>query len=198
LPELKPRLRAFLEVILYSLAGSVPVAGFFILAFFPGYVPFSITETGTILILTPLFVGILFGFMLSERDLRAVAAGTLVIVISSSILVTVFIMSPILAGVASAAPAAAPGEVLEIYIAQRILLFIVLSFPVLLLGAVVGRALSERVIPNEELRWELEQLRKETREWHELLKRKGGLQDKSETEVSDLRVKHDDDAAKPR
>jgi hypothetical protein len=198
LPELKPRLRAFLEVILYSLAGSVPVAGFFILAFFPGYVPFSITETGTILILTPLFVGILFGFMLSERDLRAVAAGTLVIVISSSILVTVFIMSPILAGVASAAPAAAPGEVLEIYVAQRILLFIVLSFPVLLLGAVVGRALSERVIPNEELRRELEQLRKETREWHELLKRKGELQDRSETGIPKLSVKQDNDAAKPR
>lgn len=174
--ELKPRLWAFLEVMMYSLAGSIPVAAFFILAFFPGYVPFSITETGTILILTPLLVGVLFGFMLSERDLRSVAAGTLVIVISSSILVTAFIMSPILAGVASAAPAVAPGEVLEIYIAQRILLFIVLSFPVLLLGAVVGRALSERVVPSEELRLELEQLRKETREWHELLERRAELQ----------------------
>jgi len=176
LAELKPRLWAFLEVMMYSLAGSIPVAAFFILAFFPGYVPFSITETGTILILTPLLVGVLFGFMLSERDLRSVAAGTLVIVISSSILVTAFIMSPILAGVASAAPAVAPGEVLEIYIAQRILLFIVLSFPVLLLGAVVGRALSERVVPSEELRLELEQLRKETREWHELLERRAELQ----------------------
>ncbi len=174
--ELKPRLWAFLEVMMYSLAGSIPVAAFFILAFFPGYVPFSITETGTILILTPLLVGVLFGFMLSERDLRSVAAGTLVIVISSSVLVTAFIMSPILAGVASAAPAVAPGEVLEIYIAQRILLFVVLSFPVLLLGAVVGRALSERVVPSEELRLELEQLRKETREWHDLLERRAELQ----------------------
>lgn len=174
--ELKPRLWAFLEVMMYSLAGSIPVAAFFILAFFPGYVPFSITETGTILILTPLLVGVLFGFMLSERDLRSVAAGTLIIVISSSILVTAFIMSPILAGVASAAPAVAPGEVLEIYIAQRILLFVVLSFPVLLLGAVVGRALSERVVPSEELRLELEQLRKETREWHDLLERRAELQ----------------------
>lgn len=174
--ELKPRLRAFLEVMVYSLAGSVPVAAFFILAFFPGYVPFSITETGTILILTPLIVGVLFGFMLSECDLRSVAAGTLVIVISSSVLVTAFIMSPILAGVASAAPAVAPGEVLEIYIAQRILLFVVLSFPVLLLGAVVGRALSERVVPSEELRRELEQLRRETKEWHELLERRAELQ----------------------
>jgi hypothetical protein len=176
LAELKPRLWAFLEVMMYSLAGSIPVAAFFILAFFPGYVPFSITETGTILILTPLLVGVLFGFMLSERDLRSVAAGTLIIVISSSILVTAFIMSPILAGVASAAPAVAPGEVLEIYIAQRILLFVVLSFPVLLLGAVVGRALSERVVPSEELRLELEQLRKETREWHDLLERRAELQ----------------------
>jgi len=176
LAELKPRLRAFLEVMVYSLAGSVPVAAFFILAFFPGYVPFSITETGTILILTPLIVGVLFGFMLSECDLRSVAAGTLVIVISSSVLVTAFIMSPILAGVASAAPAVAPGEVLEIYIAQRILLFVVLSFPVLLLGAVVGRALSERVVPSEELRRELEQLRRETKEWHELLERRAELQ----------------------
>lgn len=174
--ELKPRLWAFLEVMMYSLAGSIPVAAFFILAFFPGYVPFSITETGTILILTPLLVGVLFGFMLSERDLRSVAAGTLIIVISSSVLVTAFIMSPILAGVASAAPAVAPGEVLEIYIAQRILLFVVLSFPVLLLGAVVGRALSERVVPSEELRLELEQLRKETREWHDLLERRAELQ----------------------
>jgi len=176
LAELKPRLWAFLEVMMYSLAGSIPVAAFFILAFFPGYVPFSITETGTILILTPLLVGVLFGFMLSERDLRSVAAGTLIIVISSSVLVTAFIMSPILAGVASAAPAVAPGEVLEIYIAQRILLFVVLSFPVLLLGAVVGRALSERVVPSEELRLELEQLRKETREWHDLLERRAELQ----------------------
>ena len=172
----KPSLRAFLEVIAYSLAGSVPVAAFFILAFFPGYVPFAITETGTMLILAPLIVGVLFGFMLSERDLRSVAAGTLVIVISSSVLVTLFIMSPILAGVASAAPAINPGEVLEIYIAQRILLFVVLSFPVLLLGAVAGRALSERVVPSEELRRELEQLRRETKEWHELLEKRASLQ----------------------
>jgi len=191
-------MRTFLEVMMYSLAGSVPVAAFFILAFFPGYVPFSITETGTILILTPLIVGVLFGFMLSERDLRSVAAGTLVIVISSSILVTVFIMSPILAGVASAAPAVSPGEVLEIYIAQRILLFVVLSFPVLLLGAVVGRALSERVVPNEELRRELEQLRKETKEWHELLRRKGRLQEEPEIPTAEPAVKQDDDSAGPR
>jgi hypothetical protein len=183
LTEFTSRLRVFLEVMMYSLAGSVPVAAFFILAFFPGYVPFSITETGTVLILAPLIVGILYGFMLSERDLRSVAAGTLVIVISSSVLVTVFIVSPILAGVASAAPAVSPGEVLEIFIAQRILLFMVLSFPVLLLGAVVGRALSERVVPSEELRRELERLRKETREWHELLKKTGRLKQADTGEV---------------
>jgi len=198
LADLRPRLGAFIEVLLYSIAGSLPVAAFFILAFFPGYVPFSISETGTILILTPLIIGVLFGFMLSERDLRAVAAGTVVIVISSSVLVTLFIMSPILAGVASAAPAVSPGEVLEIYVAQRILLFVVLSFPVLLLGAVVGRALSERVIPSEELRRELEQLRKETKEWHELLERKSVLQRESETQTVEAAVKRDDESAKDR
>ena len=194
--ELRSRLRAFVEVMMYSLAGSLPVAAFFITAFFPGYVPFSITETGALLILTPLIIGILFGFMLSERDLRSVAAGTVVIVIFSSILVTVFIMSPILAGVASAAPAVQPNEVIEIYIAQRILLFVVLSFPVLLLGAVVGRGLSEKVIPNEELRRELEQLRKETREWHELLRRKSEQQQESETQTVAAPVKQDDESAK--
>ena len=190
--ERSSRLRAFLEVLLYSIAGSVPVAAFFIVSLFPGYAPFQITEGGTVLVMTPLIIGMLLGFLLSERDLRSVAASTFVITIAASILIAVFIASPIIAGVASAAPAVSVGEVLEIYIAQRILLFVVLSFPVLLLGAVVGRALSERVVPSEELRRELEQLRKETREWHELLKRRSELREKAESPEE----KHDLDRRK--
>ena len=170
--SLRARWLRFLEVTLLSLAGSLPVSAFFISALFPGYASFSTTETGTILILTPLVIGTLFGFLLSEHDIRSAAAGSLVITLFSAIFIVIFMVSPILAGVASVASAVTPGEVLEIYVAQRILLFVVISFPVLLLGSIVGRALSERIVPSEELRRELEQLRAETREWHRILEKK--------------------------
>jgi len=170
--SLRPRLKRFLEVVLLSFLGALPISAFFISALFPGYTPFTTTETGTILILTPLVIGTLFGFLLSEHDIRSAAAGSLVITLFSTFFIVVFIMSPIIAGVASAAPAVTPGEVLEIYIAQRIMLFVVISFPVLLLGSIVGRALSERIVPSEELRRELEMLRAETQEWHRILESK--------------------------
>ena len=170
--SLGPRLKRLIELILLSLIGSVPVAAFFISALFPGYTPFSTAETGTTLILTPLVIGILFGFLMSEQDIRSAAAGSLVITVFSSVFIVVFVVSPIIAGVASVAPAVSPNELMEIFIAQRILLFIVISFPVLLLGAIVGRALSERIMPSEELRRELEKLRAETREWHRILESK--------------------------
>ncbi len=81
------------------------MAAFFIVALFPGYSPFELSEGGTVLVLTPLIVGMLLGLLMSERDLRSVAAGTFIVTISSSVLIAVFIASPIIAGVASAAPA---------------------------------------------------------------------------------------------
>ena len=192
------RFRSFLEVFLLCLGGSIPVAAFFITALFRGYTPLDTAETGTILILTPLVIAILLGFLLSEYDLRWVTAGTLFITVFASAFIVLFIMSPIVAGVASQTPAVTPDQQLEIFVAQRVMLFVVMSFPVLLVGAVVGRALSERLVPSEELRRELEQLRKETKEWHEILERRGKVQKPSETVAAEPDVKQDQDSTRSR
>ena len=173
-------------LLLLSLAGALPVSAFFISALFHGYSPLYIGDEGLVLILAPLVVGILFGSILSEWDLRSVTFGTISITLLSCILIAVFIMSPILAGVAQAAPAAGPGEVIEVFVAQRVLLFVVLSFPVLLLGTIMGSALSDRLFPSEGLRQELERLRAETREWHEVLEKTGRAQQPTSPEAPSL------------
>jgi len=143
-------------------------------------------------------VGILLGFLLSEYDLRWVTAGTLFITVFASAFIVLFIMSPIIAGVASATPAVTPDQQLEIFVAQRVMLFVVMSFPVLLVGAIVGRALSERLVPSEELRRELEQLRKETKEWHEVLERRGRIRRPSEDAVEEPKMESDQDSTRAR
>ena len=165
------RLRALLDLVLFSLAGALPAAAFFIAALFPGYSSLSVGDAGAVLIVAPIGVGALLGALLGDYDLRYAAFAAIGTTVFASILIAVFIYSPILAGVAQATPAADPSTVLEVYVAQRVMLFAVLAFPILLLGAILGSAIAGRIIPSDELRKELERLRAETREWHELLER---------------------------
>ena len=178
--KFRERFRILFIVFLLSLLGSLPVAAFYISALFPGYSPLFLGDAGTILILIPIVVGILFGAILGELDLRVIAAGTIVITITASVLITVFIVSPILAGVAQAITATLPNEMIEVFVAQRVMLFVVISFPMLLLGAVVGGVLAERMLPSEQLRQEIEKLRRDTKEWHELLERVGKVREMQE------------------
>ncbi len=184
--ELSTRMRTYLFASILSIGGSLPVTAFYLSALFPGYSSLQLSDTGGALMIVPLVVGILFGALLSEYDLRIAAFGVMTVTVLSSILIAIFIVSPIIAGVAAAIPAATPEEVIEVFIAQRILLFIVIAFPIMLLGAVIGNAISGRIIPSEELKQELERLRAETKEWHRLLEEKGGLP-KEKVKESSLR-----------
>ena len=165
------RLRAFLDLVLLSLAGALPASAFFIAALFPGYSSLSVGDAGAVLIIAPIGVGALLGALLGDYDLRYAAFAAIGTTVFASILIAVFIYSPILAGVAQATPASDPSTVLEVYVAQRVMLFAVLAFPILLLGAILGSAIAGRILLSDELRKELERLRAETREWHELLER---------------------------
>ena len=170
------RLRGYLELLLYSLAGALPASAFFIAALFPGYSSLSIGDAGAVLIVAPIGVGALLGALLGDYDLRYAAFAAIGTTVFASILIAVFIYSPVIAGVAQAAPATDPSTVLEVYVAQRVMLFAILAFPILLLGAMLGSAMAGRILPSDELRKELERLRAETKEWHDLLERTANKQ----------------------
>lgn len=182
--SLGSRLKGILELFLYSLAGAVPVSAFFIAALFPGYSSLSVGDAGGVLIVAPIAVGTLLGALLSDYDLRYAAFAAIGTTLFASVLIAVFIYSPIIAGVAQATPAADPSQVLEVFVAQRVMLFAVLAFPILLLGTILGSALAGRILPSDELRRELQRLRAETKEWHELLERTGRMKPSEATRLS--------------
>lgn len=152
-------------VALWVVLGAIIVTGFFIAAFFGAFSPIEIGDPGAIILVVPILTGFVLGILLTDEEIVVAAgAGVLTAVISVA-LVVLFMMSPIFAGVAVATtPYAA-------FVSSRIILSTVLLFPLLVVGSVVGRGIADLFLPSERMQAQLDELRAETRRWHETLDR---------------------------
>jgi len=159
------RWRRWLLFVLWVVLGSLIVAGFFIAAFFGEYSPIEAGDPGAIILFVPILTGFVLGVLLTDEEIVVAAGAGVLAAVLSVVLVVLFMMSPILAGVAVATtPYAA-------FISSRVILSTVLLFPLLVVGSVVGRGVGDLFLPSERMRAELDELRAETRRWHEALDR---------------------------
>ncbi len=162
---LRARVREAAILVLWSALGGVVVAAFFIAAFFPGFGVLQFSDPGTAVLFVPVLTAFVLGLLLVDYELLASVVAALLTTGFAITLVLVFVFSPLLLGVAS------QGELLQLFAVQQVALSAIFLFPLILLGAVVGRAVGERILPPEDIRRRREALMAETRGWHEQLSR---------------------------
>ena len=150
------------------------MAGFFIAAFFGEYSSIEVGDPGAVILIVPLLAGFSMGILLTDEEIVVAAGAGVLSAVLSVALVVLFMMSPILAGVAVATSPYAT------FISSRVILSTVLLFPLLVVGSVLGRGIGDLFLPTERMRAELDELREETRRWHAALDR---LEHRSRDEV---------------
>ncbi len=143
--------------------GALIVAAFFIAAFFGDFGPIRFQDPGIAILFMPLFTAFILGLLLTRFELLASVIAALVTTTLAIVLVVLFLVAPLLSGVAT------EGASLQQFVVQRVALSALLLFPLILLGCVVGRAVGDRILPPEETRKRREALSAETRAWHEQL-----------------------------
>jgi len=149
----------------WTFVGAVIVAAFFVAAFFTRFSAIEVGDPGAVLLLVPLLTGILLGILLTDAEIVVAAGAGVACATIAVALVAVFLFSPLLAGVAVGS------NVFAAYSISRVALSAVVLFPLVVVGSVIGRGVGDLFLPSPRLKQQLEELREETRRWHDALDR---------------------------
>jgi hypothetical protein len=165
---------------IWIFVGAVIVSAFFVAAFFADFSAIEVGDPGAVLLLVPLLTGVLLGILLTDAEIVVAAGAGVLCAILAVTLVGVFLFSPLLAGVAvGSTPYAA-------FSISRVALSTVVLFPLVVVGSVLGRGVGDLFLPSPRLKKQIEDLREETRTWHEALDRlegrRGEKEERSTTE----------------
>ena len=159
------RWRARGRILLWTALGALVIAAFFIAAFFRDFSPLAVGDPGAIILLVPILTGFLLGVLLTDEEIVVAAGAGVLAAVLAVLFVGVFLFSPVIAGVAGATQPFAAFSV------SRIALSTVVLFPLVVVGSVVGRGVGDLFLPSVRVKEEHEQLREQTRQWHDALDR---------------------------
>jgi len=170
--------RRWALLLLWVGLGAVTISGFFVMAYFRDLSPLQIGDSGAIILPMPILIGFLLGVLLTDEEIVvAVGAGVLMAIVAVA-LIALFLYSPVLAGVASG------DRAFGAITLPQIMLSTILLFPLVVVGSAIGRGFGDMFLPSPRVKQQLEELRAETRRWHEALdrleKREGVSREKEE------------------
>ena len=157
--------------LIWILLGAVIVAAFFVAAFFADFSAIEVGDPGAILLLVPLLTGVLLGILLTDAEIVVAAGAGVLCAVLAVTLVGVFLFSPMLAGVA------AGSTIYAAFSISRVALSMVVLFPLVVVGSVLGRGVGDLFLPSPRLKRQIQELREETRRWHVALDRFEGLRE---------------------
>ena len=152
------------KIFIWAVSAGIIVSFFFSTNFLAWATSFN--PGGSVLLISPIMCGLMIGIVTWEVDAIHTVISSFVLTTVATIGVTLTLVSPLLFGAA---------WVLDdyyIYVAQNIMISIILILPLSLLGAMVGRLFAENTIMSSTYRVEREQLRSETHEWYKMLEDK--------------------------
>jgi len=159
------RWRALGLLVLWSVLGAVIIASLFLAAYFSDYSPILAPDPGAVILFIPLLTGLILGILLTDEEIVAAAGAGLLAATLAVVLIGLFLFSPVLAGVAPSNRATTAFSV------SRTTLSAILLFPLIVVGAVLGRGVGDLFLPSARTRAQLDALREETRRWHAALDR---------------------------
>lgn len=153
-----------LKVLVWSVSAGIIVSFFFSTNFLAWATSFN--PGSTVLLISPIMCGLMVGIVTWEAEAIHTVISAFILTIAASVGVTLTLISPLLYGVAWAI------DTYYIYVAQNVMISIILILPLSLLGAMVGRLFAENTIMSSTYRNERNQLRSETQEWYQMLENK--------------------------
>ena len=152
-------------LLLWVVMGALIVAGLFVAAFFGEFSPIEAGDPGAVILFVPILTGFVLGILLTDEEIVVAAGAGVLAAVLSVVFVGLFLLSPVLAGVAEATNSYAA------FLSSRIMLSTIVLFPLVVVGSVLGRGIGDLFLPSERMKEQLEELREETRRWHEALDR---------------------------
>ena len=156
-------LRSFSLVLLWTVCGSVTMAAFFFVSFFPEFSPFPEGEIGFSIIFLPMTISFVVGLLANEYEVPAMVLLAIVLVVISVIIAFLAVYFPVIDGTVADArflPSSDEQRMSMVFSA----LFII---PLALIGTVLGKAVGDVILPSEEEIAERRLLIERTRRWHE-------------------------------
>ena len=160
-----------LKVLIWSISAGTIVSFFFATNFLDWATSFN--PGGSVLLISPIMCGLLLGIVTWEADAINTVTSTFILTITATTGVILTLTSPILLGVAWVP------DTYYIYVAQNVMISIILILPLSLLGSMVGRFFAENTILSSDYRVERALLKSDTEEWYKMLEQK--LEEKKAT-----------------
>ena len=153
-----------IKVFIWAVSAGIIVSFFFSTNYLAWATSFNPGDS--VLLISPIMCGLMIGIVTWEIDAIYTVYSAFILTTVSTIGVALTIASPMLFG------AAWVFDDYYIYIAQNVMITIILVLPLSLLGAMVGRLFAENTIMSSTYRVERDQLRSETHEWYQMLEDK--------------------------
>ena len=150
-----------IKTIIWSISAGIIVSFFFSTNFLAWATSFN--PGGSVLFISPLVCGLILGVVTWEFEAIYTIFATIAMTITATVGVTLTLISPLLFGVAGFLDA------YYIFVAQNVMISIILILPISLLGSMVGRVFAESTIMSPTHRVERDALRLETEEWYRML-----------------------------
>ena len=150
-----------IKTIIWSISAGIIVSFFFSTNFLAWATSFN--PGGSVLFISPLVCGLILGLVTWEFEAIYTIFATIAMTITATVGVMLTLMSPLLFGVAGFLDA------YYIFVAQNVMISIILILPISLLGSMVGRVFAESTIMSPSHRAERDALRQETEEWYRML-----------------------------
>ena len=150
---------------MWTFLGAMIIAAFFLTAFFRPLSPIGTGDPGAVLLLIPLLTGFLLGILLTEEEIVVAAGAGVLAALLAVALIALFVFSPVLARVATLDRAFAAFSVSQVFLST------ILLFPLVVVGAALGRGIGDSLLPPGHVKAQLEELREETRRWHAALEK---------------------------
>ena len=126
----------------------------------------SFNPGDSVLLVSPIMCGLMIGIVTWEVDAIYTVFSSFILTTVATVGVVLTLLSPILFGAAWVL-----GDY-YIYVAQNVMITVILVLPLSLLGAMVGRLFAENTIMSSTYRVERDMLRSETQEWYKMLEDK--------------------------
>ena len=152
------------KIIIWAVSAGIIVSFFFSTNFLDWATSFN--PGGSVLLLSPIMCGLMIGIVTWEVDAIHTVISSFILTIVATVGVALTLLSPLLFDAAWIL-----GDY-YIYVAQNVMISIILILPLSLLGAMVGRVFAENTIMSTTYRVEREMLRSETNEWYKMLEDK--------------------------
>ncbi|MEW5937177.1 MAG: hypothetical protein AB1665_05090 [Candidatus Thermoplasmatota archaeon] len=180
------RILRILHTLWASVIGAVIVAFLFVSVQLEIVATFSFGDTA--LFVGPLMCGFIIGLLLSSYEIQYAIGSSVILTSFSALLVTLAHLAPGIWGGSFIVPT------FYIHVAQQVMVMAIFTFPLSIVGSVLGKISGESTILTETKR-ERERLLEETREWYRMLEQVETL-DKLKFQAPALSEAQDENASR--